>query len=450
MRAATRTWPLMAVAFRFTLLAFAAADAHAYLTVGPHGTYGTIQSAVDAAITGGEIRVEQCFIAGCGRLESVNITTGNITLSGGWSSDFQSQPSGYVTTVLGDGSAAPIMQITETGGSISISRFVFDGSGYAGSSTSGLKASCHNATLGLYSNTFHGSHAQGGFGGAGLSLNATDCSTVVDGNMIDGNSMAGTSASPTFGAGAYLNVVGGSIVFAYNTVKNNTLSNSSGGGCRGGGLYGYFNASATVYGNTYTGNAQLFCTNGATADAAEILVTNGASCWLNDEVWTSNNVPNDPGVYEVFVQSLNSSNIYSWNGLITHGTWGGLFLSSDATSHIYLSNYTIADNPSVGVTAYGSGTNIWNSLLWNNSADLDLHTSAYVAGTLAGIDPLFVDETNGNYRLQWGSPAINYGINSPAAGVRSPDMDGHPRPFGGGVDAGAYEYYERIFANGFE
>ena len=38
------------------------------------------------------------------------------------------------------------------------------------------------------------------------------------------------------------------------------------------------------------------------------------------------------GVYEVYVTSTSGSSVYMANGLITHGTWGGLFLSSDASS----------------------------------------------------------------------------------------------------------------------
>jgi predicted outer membrane repeat protein len=51
-------------------------------------------------------------------------------------------------------------------------------------------------------------------------------------------------------------------------------------------------------------------------------------------------------------------------------------------------------------------------------------------------DPKFIDPLNGNYHLQFGSVAIDHGVD---AGVYT-DLDGNPRPFGAGFDIGAYEF----------
>jgi hypothetical protein len=53
-------------------------------------------------------------------------------------------------------------------------------------------------------------------------------------------------------------------------------------------------------------------------------------------------------------------------------------------------------------------------------------------------DPLFVDYTNGNLRLQPNSPCINAGNN--AYVTTATDLDGRPRIVGGTVDMGAYEF----------
>jgi hypothetical protein len=55
-------------------------------------------------------------------------------------------------------------------------------------------------------------------------------------------------------------------------------------------------------------------------------------------------------------------------------------------------------------------------------------------------DPRFVDPLHDDYHLQFGSAAIDHGID---AGVYT-DLDGNPRPLGAGFDIGAYEYTAAI------
>jgi hypothetical protein len=52
------------------------------------------------------------------------------------------------------------------------------------------------------------------------------------------------------------------------------------------------------------------------------------------------------------------------------------------------------------------------------------------------LDPQFVNPTTGDYRIRFGSPAINAGTN---VGAPPYDRDGVVRPQGNRVDMGAYE-----------
>jgi hypothetical protein len=143
------------------------------------------------------------------------------------------------------------------------------------------------------------------------------------------------------------------------------------------------------------------------------------------------------------------------NGAAESG--GGAGLSS-------LNNSTI-----VGNTAQRSGaglynnpmypTPVYNCIFWNNRLDSGLIYDLYYSATLCyttcasglpavngniNANPLFIDATNGNYRLQAASPCIDKGSNAYASDLL--DLDGHVRIVDGDanstntVDMGAYEY----------
>lgn len=446
-----------------------ASGAQAYVTVGPHGSYATIQDGVNQAIAvgGDQVRVELKCFAGCPYAENVNIYTGaSVQLSGGWASDFQSQISTLGSPVTGTGGDAPIMRVIAHGSAIvSVSRFVLDGSGNAaGNLTRGLLVGAqNNASVVIADNTISGNTintitALPPAGGAGMAVQATDSAVIsIAGNTIQSNNLFGADGQSAYGGGAFVTTIGGGHVdFVLNTITGNFSNNTAGGGCRGGGLWAASlnTSSMQLRGNTYSGNGQFACNNGATGDAAEIDATNTAIVQVYDETWTSNAVPNDPGVYEVFMQADVSSQILAQNGLITHGTWGGLFANSIASGTITISNYTIADNPVLGFNGYGVGTQVWNTVLWNDGSPYGLNTGASLLWSLYSVDPLFVDSANGNYRLAVGSPAIDAGNNSPTGGLRAFGLDGLSRPFNATADIGAYEYHpdpnDVIFINGFD
>ena len=451
----------------------AAANAGAVVTVGPNGMFATLQEGVDFAITHGDddVRAENC-VALCMWLQSVDFeTTATLRLSGGWNSDFTSQIPGFTTHLIGSGEDVPIIRAIARGSAIvSVSRFALDGSGNAGSGSSGfftrgfIGAAAEDAMLlvfdnFIYDNVVHTASGVQPQGGAGIALQA-DANGIIAaaGNAIENNQLLGTDASPSFGAGAFVTTLGGGHVdFTLNTLSGNVTSNPNGGTCRGGGAWAAAADASTMQlrANVYAENEQLFCTNGATGDAVEIATSGTAMLDVLDETWTNNRVDNNPGVYEVFMQADGTSRISARNGLVTHGTWGGLFASSLASARIDIVNYTIADNPVLGIRGIGVGTHLSNSLLWNNGGSLpDLEDGATTAFSLFAVDPSFVDAANGNYRLAPGSAAIDAGSNNPPGGLPDHDLDGHPRPVGASADIGAYEYQgdanDRIFADDFD
>jgi hypothetical protein len=114
-----------------------------------------------------------------------------------------------------------------------------------------------------------------------------------------------------------------------------------------------------------------------------------------------------------------------------------------------LYNCTLSGNSAV----YGggaSGCTLFNCIVYFNTdsggANCDISSilnyccttplPTYGIGNIA-VDPLFVDYTGGNLRLQANSPCINAG--NRAYGTTTTDLDGNPRIIGGTVDMGAYE-----------
>ena len=93
-----------------------------------------------------------------------------------------------------------------------------------------------------------------------------------------------------------------------------------------------------------------------------------------------------------------------------------------------------------------------NCILWNNSPN-EIYNKfsatpainySIVKGGYAGtgnlnINPLFIDSSSGNIRLQKGSPAINAGNSAAIPSGIITDLDGNPRIIGTIVDMGAYE-----------
>jgi len=143
--------------------------------------------------------------------------------------------------------------------------------------------------------------------------------------------------------------------------------------------------------------------------------------------------------------------IFNGNTSISDG--GGIFFwGKDINDKMYITNCTITNNSGEiggGVYYVFYPVTIKNSIIWANfpnelgsyKSEMAIITYSDVKGNYSGIgninaDPLFLDPNNDDFRLTETSSAIDTGDSE---GAPDSDIEGNPRPQGGGYDMGAYE-----------
>lgn len=162
------------------------------------------------------------------------------------------------------------------------------------------------------------------------------------------------------------------------------------------------------------------------------------------------------------------SSIQVENTLITNNRNAGLvaaFKSQYEGSELVFENVTLADNYRNGSTSLMFSTQspgvirFKGGVMWGNSnidfkendtqiivSDSVIQYEALGYENTLQTDPLFVNQEAGNYRLQYQSPAKNLVPNF----FNILDIEGNTRNDDFTSDAGAYEWVDLIFRNGFE
>lgn len=142
----------------------------------------------------------------------------------------------------------------------------------------------------------------------------------------------------------------------------------------------------------------------------------------------------------------NASRITIANNTVVHNARGGIAVGGSLegndlrpgiASGVVVSNNIVVDNGQVGISEMGRvGKNSFAENLshGNALADYRLANDRQADQAVTG-DPQFLD-AQGDYRLRYGSPALDVG--DPAVAPPE-DLEGTPRPQGPGVDLGAYE-----------
>jgi|GEM_PF-4082354 len=235
-----------------------------------------------------------------------------------------------------------------------------------------------------------------------------------------------------------------------------TAGNGNGNGntIQGGGGLSSFNGSPTISNCDFTGNfafyggAMFFGISGSGTSAPTI-----THC-----VFNNNSAGQGGGAGGGAIFDANSSmTVVDCTFIDNHSTTYGGAINSPFSSSL-IANCTFTGNTgntgSAIVDADTGGTILVNCILWGDTGGSEIdalqgtHTSATnsdVQGGFSGngnidADPQFIDEANGNVKLQSTSPCIDAGNNASVPAGVTTDLVGRPRILDGTVDMGAFEF----------
>ena len=136
--------------------------------------------------------------------------------------------------------------------------------------------------------------------------------------------------------------------------------------------------------------------------------------------------------------------------------------TANADNQLFVVNNTFVNDLGHGTfMQIGSTTTVpvvaTNNIFYGGGT-ISTQAGAVLSHNYSGSNPMFADAANYNYALLPGSPAIDAGIN-PGSGAGQSLMPmneyvqptaGMPRPVQGSIDIGAHEFYDTIFADGFD
>ncbi len=212
---------------------------------------------------------------------------------------------------------------------------------------------------------------------------------AIEGNKVYSNS---TTTPSALGGGIFIGGAGDSTVVNRNEIYENSSN-------FGGGIGVDFNSAAVIMNNMIHNNLVV----GGSASGGGLLTGGDTFIWHN-------------------TIALNSA-----------GTTGGgihVFTGTAEIRNTIVASNTGGVNSGIDVTA-GSGTGSFNNIFNNGS-------NATLTDPIAG-NPMFVDLAGNDFHLTGGSPNINAGDDTVPV---NDDFDGQGRPFDGGVEVGADEYYD--------
>lgn len=276
------------------------------------------------------------------------------------------------------------------------------------------------------------------------------------------NGGLGNVLTVAYGAGVYTE--DGNITLINSSIKNNTVSIASAAN-----LYGHESTiSDGRGGGIYTMFGDVTLINSEVSDN----LIDSSSVTFSQTEFPAIAISWGGGIY-----SENGST-HLINSLVNHNTVSALTQSSysysDARGGIYgntvLDNSILWGNMEIEIV---NDVTVTETFSEQESGDLftthslikgaDLSATHGIDASVAGFDPLFVDENGGDFRLQTDSPLVDVGDSGllPADDYDLDgdndyieniphDLDGQLREIGSNVDIGPYEKSDLIFRNGFD
>lgn len=448
----------------------------------------TLQHAVEAAQPGDEVRVAAGMYTGTMAAPAstgfysatVVITKGLSALLGGYSADFATRQPEVNETILSAADAPRKFVVFLAQVDTVVDGFTMTGA------TGACPTDCAELQWGggaiwvrggaptISHNRIEGNRAYYYGGGIYVSRNAAP---VITANAILSNTAAYHVDGG--GQGGGISVRSGSATISDNRIAGNRAD------VEGGGIFVEWDASVDIFGNTIAQNQVISPTVGRGA-GVRIVGERTTARILHNEVY-SNTLPDFGGAgLDIASSALVEGNylhhnqgdtvlvadttqpVTLTNNVIAHNSGAGLWMTN--FSHVSIINNSIAQNTRSGIDTYlaedtpisPSAVTILNNIIagnnWcgvyvtnerggltvladyndvagNNGAFCNVPPGSVGAHNIAA-DPRFIDAPHGNFRLVFGSPAIDAGT---AEQAPTRDKDGGARPQGRGFDMGAYE-----------
>jgi hypothetical protein len=420
------------------------AGADTVLTVGPGGTHTTIQGAIDTAVSGSgafEIRVATGLWRE--RLRVVLEEGHGITLTGGWLADFSARTDDPSRpTIIDAGSTGTVVTIHTTG-YVAVTGFVITG-GLAPSSGGGVFINARRfGDVHLFGNVIRSNRVVSpeAVDGGGLVAGAWDGGYLsIRDNLFERNAavssaaMAERGGANVFGTDAsYLEVVDNR--FFDNEVRAPEVAMVSALAVGvSGSAVGYVDRNIMRNNRASTGRVgggfsafRLFASTGADGERPQLFAR-------QNQVLGN---PTDDAGQQVELHAFGKGTILALtDSVVARGNGGAITTNVGDGGALYLTNLTVTGHPSYGIFSFGSAPYVSNTILFDDGTAID--GPALESHNLKDVDPLFLSPGADNYRLDFGSPAIDRGDNR-AAFLGTLDVYGGPRIENGVVDIGADE-----------